>query len=46
MKAYLEKHAYSPTLDLADVAAELYDEVGAIATSLITAKVKSFKDQF
>ena len=45
IKAFVETYAYSPTLDLRGVAAELYDEVGAIAMSLITAKVKRIKVQ-
>ena len=45
MKSFVEEYAYNPTLDLREVAAELYDEVGPVAMSLITAKVKRFKDQ-
>ena|SRR5690348_7017270 len=40
MKAFLEHYKYSPTHDLRVVAEELYEEVGAIAMTLIDSKVK------
>jgi hypothetical protein len=36
----LDEYAYSPTADLRDVAEELYAEVGSIAMTVISEKVK------
>ena len=40
MKAFLDHYKYAPTHDLREVAEELYEEVGAIAMTLIESKVK------
>jgi hypothetical protein len=40
MKQFLDQYGYKPTRDLRAVAEELYDEVGAIAMTLIESKVK------
>jgi len=39
VKAFLKEYGYKPPFDLRDVADELYDDVGAIAMTLVTAKV-------
>jgi hypothetical protein len=40
VKAFLAEYHYSPGADLRVVAAELYEEVGAISMALIRAKIK------
>ena len=45
MKAFLEEYAYKPAQDLRDVAEELYEEVGAIAMTLINSKVKRVREK-
>lgn len=40
VKQFLDHYDYRPSVDLRDVAAELYEEVGSIAMTLITTKVK------
>lgn len=40
MKSFLEKYGYRPSLDLRDIAEELYEEVGSISMTLIAAKIK------
>jgi|SRR5271165_1329340 len=43
MHQYLAKYPYDPKLDLRDVTETLYDEVGAIAMTLIDAKLKRLR---
>ncbi len=38
-------YAYAPALAIADVAAELYDEVGSISMTLINAKIRRVRTQ-
>ena len=38
-------YAYAPALTIADIAAELYDEVGSISMTLINAKIKRVRTQ-
>lgn len=45
MKQFLEHYGYRPTHDLRDVAEELYEEVGAIAMTLIDSKVKRVRSK-
>lgn len=45
VRAFLEEYAYKPSLDLRDVAEELYEEVGSIAMTLISAKIKRVRDK-
>jgi hypothetical protein len=45
MQDFLREYKYNPTNDLRQVAGELYDEVGAVAMTLIQAKVKRLKDR-
>lgn len=40
VKDFIEEYNYRPSLDLAEVAMELYEEVGSIAMTLISAKIK------
>lgn len=40
---FLAKYKYAPTYDLRDTAEELYEEVGSIAITLISAKIKRVK---
>ena len=40
MRAFLTQYRYEPTRDLRNVAEELYEEVGAIAMTLIESKIK------
>jgi 5-methylcytosine-specific restriction endonuclease McrA len=40
MKAFLDEYHYGPSQNLKKVAEDLYDEVGAIAMTLIEAKIK------
>jgi hypothetical protein len=40
VKAFIEEYRYRPSFDLRDTAEELYEEVGSIAMTLISAKVK------
>lgn len=42
MTEFLKQYPYSPSQDLRAVAEELYDEVGAIAMTLIASKVRRF----
>jgi hypothetical protein len=45
VKAFLKHYDYRPSLDLRDVADELYDEVGSIAMTLIDTKIKRVRDK-
>jgi hypothetical protein len=45
MKTFLDRYRYAPSHDLRLVAEELYDEVGAIAMTLIQSKVKRYRDK-
>ena len=45
MREFLREYDYDPSGDLRGVAGELYEEVGAIAMTLIQAKVKRLKDK-
>ena len=45
MHEFLAKYPYAPKLDLRDVTETLYDEVGAIAMTLIDAKVKRLRSK-
>ena len=45
MKDFLEEYRYKPAYDLRDVAAELYEEVGSIAMTPITAKIRRIRDK-
>ena len=45
MREFLREYDYDPAGDLRGVAGELYEEVGAIAMTLIQAKVKRLKDK-
>ncbi|HEY3866690.1 MAG TPA: hypothetical protein VGL54_11480 [Solirubrobacteraceae bacterium] len=45
MRTFLEEYDYKPSLDLRDVAEELYEEVGSIAMTLISAKIKRVRDK-
>lgn len=45
MKAFLDQYGYKPSHDLRDVAEELYEEVGAIAMTLINSKVKRIREK-
>lgn len=40
MRAFLKEYAYSPSLDVREIAAELYEEVGQLSMSLIEMKIK------
>lgn len=40
MRAFLKEYNYNPSLNLSEVAAELYEEMGEIAMTLIKAKIK------
>ena len=43
VREYLREYDYNPGLDLTGVAAELYEEVGDIAMTLVRAKIKRFR---
>lgn len=43
VREFLAKYEYKPSLNLADTAGELYDEVGEIAMTLIRAKIKRIR---
>jgi hypothetical protein len=45
VRTFLEEYDYKPSLDLRDVAEELYEEVGSIAMTLISAKIKRVRDK-
>jgi hypothetical protein len=45
MREYVAKHGYAPSQDLGEIAAELYEEVGDIAMTLIRAKIKRVRDR-
>jgi hypothetical protein len=45
MKQFLDEYGYKPTRDLRAVAEELYEEVGAIAMTLISSKVKRIQSK-
>ena len=45
MKAFLEEYTYKPSFELRDVAEELYEEVGSIAMTLISAKIKRMSNK-
>lgn len=45
VKAFLEHYDYEPSFGLRDVAEELYEEVGSIAMTLISAKIKRVRDK-
>jgi hypothetical protein len=44
VKAFLSEYGYQPSFELRKVAEELYEEVGSIAMTLITAKIKRIRD--
>lgn len=44
VKAFLSEYRYQPSFELRKVAEELYEEVGSIAMTLITAKIKRIRD--
>jgi hypothetical protein len=45
VRAFLQEYDYNPTLELRDVAEELYEEVGSIAMTLITVKIKRVRER-
>lgn len=45
VKEFLQHYGYAPSLDLRDIASELYDEVGSIAMTLITSKVQRVRSR-
>lgn len=45
MKSFLDEYRYRPSLDLREVATELYEEVGSIAMTLIGAKIKRVREK-
>lgn len=44
IREFVSHHRYAPQVDLRKIAAELYDEVGVIATTLIRAKIKRLRE--
>jgi hypothetical protein len=45
VRAFLDQYEYHPSFDLREIAEELYEEVGSIAMTLISAKVKRIRDK-
>jgi hypothetical protein len=45
VRAFLKEHRYDPTLELGDVASELYEDVGVISMALIRAKIERVKSR-
>lgn len=45
VKDFLDEYGYHPSFELRDVAEELYEEVGSIAMTLISAKIKRVRDK-
>lgn len=45
VKTFVTGYHYAPSLDLRDVAAELYEEMGSIAMTLISSKVKRVREK-
>jgi hypothetical protein len=45
VREFLNQYSYRPSLDLSSIAEELYEEVGSIAMTLITAKVKRIRSK-
>lgn len=42
---FIKEYEYRPALDLADVASELYEEIGSISMTLIQARVKRIREK-
>jgi hypothetical protein len=45
MKAFLAEYGYQPSQNLADIAGELYEEVGEVSMALIRAKIKRVRSK-
>lgn len=45
VKAFVAEYAYAPSLQFRDTAAQLYEEVGAVAMSLISSKISWTRGQ-
>ena len=43
--AFLKAYEYKPSMELREVAGELYDEMGEIAMTLIRAKIERVRDK-